>query len=105
VAIAAGMALPAMAKAKDRAQTVACISNLRQIDLAKHQWATDKKKPAPAVPTWDDLQPYLGMGNGRIQCPKGGEYTIGPVSTSPTCSIPGHALPKTGQAPVATRRQ
>jgi hypothetical protein len=70
-----------------------CINNLRQIDGAKQQWALENKMPDTAVPTAADIAPYL-KDNVVPQCPAGGVYTIGAVGTDPTCSIPGHVLPK-----------
>jgi hypothetical protein len=99
-AIAAAVALPALAKAKERAalqrgnsDQIACANNLRMIQTAKQQWAADKKKSSTDVATWEDIQPYLGRGRGTLRCPKGGEYTVGAVGESPTCSVPGHGLP------------
>ena len=84
------IAIPNFVKAREISQRNACINNLRQIDGAKQQWALEKGKPATAVPTWDDLKPYLG----RIpHCPAGGTYTINAVDEPPQCSIPGHVLP------------
>ncbi len=67
-----------------------CISNLRQIDAAKQQWALENNKTETAVPTIADLLPYLA--NGFPSCPSGGRYSINAVSELPTCSIPGHSL-------------
>jgi len=41
IAILAGLLLPALAKAKSRAQRVKCVSNLKQIGLAMRFWADD----------------------------------------------------------------
>jgi len=90
-AMLAAIAIPNFVKARQTAQQNACINNLRQIQAAKDQWALEKNKPATAVPTWEDIQPYLGRGT--IQCSQGGEYQVGAVGESPTCSIPGHVLP------------
>jgi len=90
-AVLAAMALPALAKAKERAQQVNCINNLRVIQSAKQQWALETGKPETATPTWEELQSYLGPSASKIRCPKGGDYTVGAVSASPTCSIHGHA--------------
>jgi hypothetical protein len=91
-AIGAAMMLPALAAAKEKAQHISCINNLRQIDAAKHMWAIEHNKADTDTPTEDDLKPYLS--NGRIPvCPKGGTYTIGTVGEKPQCSIPGHVLP------------
>jgi hypothetical protein len=72
----------------------ACINNLRQIDGAKQTWAMEHKAAPDAVPTWQDIQPYLGRWpQGEIpKCPKGGVYTVGSVQVAPTCSIKGHRL-------------
>ncbi|HZL12701.1 MAG TPA: hypothetical protein VFC85_01025 [Verrucomicrobiae bacterium] len=72
-----------------------CINNLRQIDAAKNQWALENNKTAGAIPTAQDIAPYLKLdANGNIPgCPSGGVYTLGAVGVLPTCSIPGHALP------------
>ena len=71
----------------------ACINNLRQIDGAKQQWALEKNKTGDAVPTAQDLLPYLKDGVFPA-CPDGGTYSINSVDAVPTCSLPGHALPQ-----------
>lgn len=95
---AQAMAHAQQLEATTRAQqvTAACINNLRQIDGAKQQWALEQKKPPEAVPTQNDLLPYLRTANGNFPtCPASGIYILGPVSAPPVCSVPGHTLPKT----------
>ena len=69
-----------------------CINILRQLDGAKQQWALENSKTAGAVPTQQDLAPYLN--NTVPSCPAGGQYTLNAVGQPPTCSIPGHVLPR-----------
>ncbi|PYJ08681.1 MAG: hypothetical protein DME25_00900, partial [Verrucomicrobia bacterium] len=91
-AVSAGMLLPALAKAKQRAQNLACINNLRQIELAKKMWATDNNKGDTATPARSDLSSYLSS-KGFLTCPGGGSYTINSVGEPPECSVAGHKLP------------
>src|SRR5213596_566191 len=41
IAILAAMLLPALAKAKARAQRINCVNNLKQVGLSFRQWALD----------------------------------------------------------------
>jgi chromosome segregation ATPase len=87
-------ALAAQQQAQNEAaQRNACINNLRQIDAAKQQWALENNKTEEAVPTTLDLLPYFKDGAFPV-CPGGGVYTINAVGLPPTCSIPGHVLPR-----------
>ncbi|MDB6020560.1 MAG: hypothetical protein JWQ04_417 [Pedosphaera sp.] len=74
-----------------QAQATLCINNLRQIEAAKQQWALENKKPADAVPTPEDLTPYLA-NPAQIVCPAGGVYTVNAIGVLPACSVPGHSL-------------
>lgn len=46
-AVGAAMVLPALAKAKERAQTINCINNMKQINLAARIWAGDNNDQYP----------------------------------------------------------
>jgi len=72
-------------------QRNSCINNLRQIDAAKQQWALEHNKTAEAVPTAQDITPYL-MDNVIPVCPAGGTYTLYGLTNVPTCTIAGHSL-------------
>jgi prepilin-type N-terminal cleavage/methylation domain-containing protein len=73
IAILAGMLLPALSRAKDRAQGTADINNVRQILLANHMYGTDNNDQM-AHPTWgsvpDAAAPdgwaYAVQNKGRI---------------------------------------
>jgi DNA repair exonuclease SbcCD ATPase subunit len=72
-------------------QAAICANNLRQIEAAKQQWATENNKAVGSTPTAADLAPYI-PNIDRIACPSGGSYTINAVGTAAACSTPGHAL-------------
>ncbi|MBC8097337.1 MAG: hypothetical protein H7Y43_16145 [Akkermansiaceae bacterium] len=46
-AMMAAMVLPALAKAKDRAQSISCINNMKQIGLAFRIWSSDNEDRFP----------------------------------------------------------
>lgn len=73
IAILAGMLLPALAKAKSKAQAIKCISNLRQIGVANFMYIQDTGKTINYDP-WPDLwmqrlQNRYAAINGVRLCP------------------------------------
>ncbi|MCI0540392.1 MAG: DUF1559 domain-containing protein, partial [Verrucomicrobiales bacterium] len=50
-----GMLLPALARAKQKAMTVKCNSNLRQIAIGLHMYADDSADFYPAYEEWGVL--------------------------------------------------
>ena len=93
IGIISAIAIPNFVKARGTAQQNVCISNLRQIDAAKNQWALENKKTEADTPTREDLKPLLSNKQFPV-CPAGGTYTINPVSKRPECSHEGHSLPE-----------
>jgi len=73
----------------------ACISNLRNLDAAKGQWALELHKESTDIPTASDIQPYMvHRPSGELPCcpadPKktfDSSYSINNVGTVPTCKI------------------
>lgn len=88
----AAIAIPNFVKARTTAQKSACVNNLRMIDGAKEQWALENKKTSTDTPTWGDLVGPNAFIRTQPQCPQGGTYTLGNMSTKPRCSVPAHAL-------------
>lgn len=88
---AANQQLLGSVQAQQTALLNTCINNLRQIDGARQQWALEHRKTAEAIPTAQDIVPYLKDGVIPA-CPAGGKYTLNAVNTAPTCSVAGHAL-------------
>jgi hypothetical protein len=88
----AAIAIPNFVKARSTAQKYMCITNLRQIDTAKQQWAVENKKQTTDTPKAQELETYLHRTFNSLKCPAGGVYTINAVGEKPTCSIPQHDL-------------
>ena len=61
IAVLVGILLPALNKAKSRAQTIACQSNLRQIYLAARTYATENRDSLP----WGLIFNKTNWTNGR----------------------------------------
>jgi prepilin-type N-terminal cleavage/methylation domain-containing protein len=91
IGILLAIAVPNFINARERSRANACRSNLRQIQAAKEQWAMANNQGSTATPTQADLVAHL-YPDMRPTCPSGGTYTIGNMSTNPTCSIAGHTL-------------
>jgi prepilin-type N-terminal cleavage/methylation domain-containing protein len=95
IGLLAAIAIPNFVRARQTAQTNACINNLRQIDGAKEQWALENNA-ADGDPITDvQVGDYI-KGGFPDECPAGGDYAagIGAIGANPTCTIAGdHVLP------------
>jgi hypothetical protein len=67
------------------------INNLRQVDVAKNQWALESND----VVTINDIRPYIELdAKGNLpKCPSGGIYTIGKIGEPRTCSLGTNVIP------------
>ena len=96
IGILMAIAVPNFISARSNSQKNTCVSNLKQIESAKEQWAMVNKKGATDTPTSTDLvgDATSGFLKAYPECPTGGSYTIGNMSTRPVCSksADGHAL-------------
>ena len=59
IGVLAALGIPAYRKAIDVSQEKVCINNLRIIDSAKSQWATETGAADTATPRANDLKPYI----------------------------------------------
>jgi len=65
----AGMTLPAFAKAKERAQMINCVNNVKQLSLAVRMYAVDNGNTFPYATNWCDvIQKNVGSPKA-FQCP------------------------------------
>jgi prepilin-type N-terminal cleavage/methylation domain-containing protein/prepilin-type processing-associated H-X9-DG protein len=62
IAILAGMLLPALGKAKSKAQGIQCMSNLRQLQLAWHLYAGDSNDRVPSSGLTRPTEPTAWAG-------------------------------------------
>ena len=103
IAILASMLLPALAKAKQKAQTANCLSNLRQLGIANLLYVNDHSDRFPFTPAgWPQLpfidvlkltDPYVSTNNrGFYKCPadrgKGWNIEIAPALGLATNQLP-----------------
>jgi prepilin-type N-terminal cleavage/methylation domain-containing protein/prepilin-type processing-associated H-X9-DG protein len=67
IAILAGMLLPALAKAKAKAQKINCANNLKQVGLSFRQFATDQQDRFPQSLSTNEggCSEYVTMANGQ----------------------------------------
>ncbi|HMJ89630.1 MAG TPA: type II secretion system protein [Candidatus Acidoferrum sp.] len=75
ITILAAMLLPSLGRAKDQANRITCINNLRQLGYATHMYVDDNEDQLPprrsSPNTWiQRLKPYY-VADKIIECPKG----------------------------------
>jgi hypothetical protein len=87
IPLMAAIAFPAIAKAKERAERAGCVNNMRQIELAKEQWALQENRADRSGVDTNGVNQFIG-GATPI-CPAGGTYEYSPVGVDPTCSVHG----------------
>ncbi len=75
IGLLAAIAIPNFVKARNTAQSNACINNMRQIDSAIQQWALEKGKKDTDAPVPAEVAEYI-KGNALPKCPAGGDYVL-----------------------------
>src|SRR5436190_1843119 len=93
IAILAGLLLPALASAKERARRTGCKSSLRQFSIALHMCGDDNRQmlpsgaPNPPMPARDDHLPVISnatsnaivrylVGGKMLHCPSFGDWFV-----------------------------
>src|SRR6185436_1076541 len=61
IAILAGLLLPALSKAKAKALTIKCNSNLHQMAIGLHMYADDNRDSYPVYEAWAAMGGRTGM--------------------------------------------
>lgn len=69
VPLGAAMLLPALAKAKQRAQTIQCVNNMKQLALAARIYAGSHNNQLPPAATWCDALSSEVASPRVFQCP------------------------------------
>jgi len=71
IPVMAGLMVPAFAKARQRAMTITCQSNMRELSLAVRMYAGDSTNQFPPAASWSDgISSYVGSTRA-FQCPGG----------------------------------
>ena len=87
------IAIPNFLAIRANVQKDMCINNLRQLKLAKEQWALENNKLDSDTPVAADLNSYIKDGTNSLVCPQdtgksfNTSYTINNVATDPACKI------------------
>jgi prepilin-type N-terminal cleavage/methylation domain-containing protein/prepilin-type processing-associated H-X9-DG protein len=81
IAILAALLLPALAKAKAKAQAIQCMGNVRQLSLATQMYAMDNSEKLPNTGQNQDpdrwipsIKPYIGQGDTNASTTAGGVF-------------------------------
>ncbi len=73
----AAMLLPALAKAKEKAQAINCVNNVKQLSLAVRLYAMDSNDKFPSATNWCDLI-LTNVGSATVfVCPLGSNPRCG----------------------------
>lgn len=85
------IAAPAFIYARDNGQQKACLANLRNITMAKEQYAIQNNVAGTVTPTWSNLSPYV-KSNTQPTCPTTNQVlNLNAVNSKPTCPYGGPA--------------
>lgn len=69
VPVGAAMILPALAKAKERAQTVQCVNTLKKLSAGARNYAATHEHRLPAAATWNESMERYMFSPADFKCP------------------------------------
>jgi len=82
IAILAALLLPALARAKERAWTINCLNNLKQLSACWHLYAVDNEDVLPPNNSVYNIQNHQQLLSGGSWCTNIAPYDTDPVSIS-----------------------
>jgi prepilin-type N-terminal cleavage/methylation domain-containing protein len=94
IGVVATIAATAVIRARDKAATTTCISNLEQLVRAKSIWAFENKASGTMAVALSDLCGSENYLKATPTCPMNGSYTVGLISEEPTCTVTDHVIPQ-----------
>jgi len=86
------IAIPNWMRARETSRTQSCVTNLREIESAKEQFAAETRRTVgDAVDMANVVPDYIRQ---NPECPSGGGYVAEPIGTNPSCPNAdlGHTL-------------
>ncbi len=89
VAVILSNAIPNFVRSRESSHTQICVANLKQIDAAKEQWAMDNRVAVGTAIPGEMSALIPSYIKSDLDCPSGGNYTVGVTGTYPTCSSGG----------------
>ncbi len=85
IGLLAAVAIPNFVRAREKAQTGACLGNLGVIKGAKEQWTLENNKQQNSASVDAEINNYI-KGNTTPTCPRSGTDSYNLLSLDPTCS-------------------
>ena len=85
IAILAAMLLPALAKAKAKAQGISCMNNLKQLQLAWTMYSGDNQEHLPQV-TGTEAIAFAPIGAAYLSGGTLSSWVLGTVTSWPSCT-------------------
>lgn len=90
IAMLLAIAVPNFLKSRELSRATTCQANMRQMDTAKEHWGMENSAAATETPTSEELVTEYMRARYEDKlpdCPSGGSYEVGDMSTLPLCSI------------------